>query len=303
VSRIVQGRIELRRQPVELTELVKSALETAGPEIDAHGHQIAVFLPEHPVTLDGDPVRLSQVLSNLLVNAAKYSDQPGRIELEGERQGGIVEIRVRDHGIGIPPELLPKIFDLFTQADRSLDRSHGGLGIGLTLARRLVELHGGILTASSEGVGRGSEFVVRLPMTAGDEVGAPRPTGLKTIPVSGAKRRVLVIDDSVDAAESTAALVRLWGHEVHVLHSGEDAAREVETFHPHVVLLDIGLPGKDGYDVARELRGLEHQESLVIAAVTGYGMAEDKHRSEEAGFDYHFVKPIDLDRLKTILSS
>jgi CheY-like chemotaxis protein len=303
VSRIVQGRIELRRQSVELAELVRSALEIAGPEIDAHGHQIAVFLPEQSLTLDGDPIRLAQVLSNLLVNAAKYSDRPGRIDLEGERVGDVVEIRVRDQGIGIASELLPKIFDLFTQADRSLDRSRGGLGIGLTLARRLVELHGGILTASSEGIGRGSVFEIRLPAVAGARVGAPRPAGLKTVPVSGATRRVLVIDDSVDGAETTAALVRLWGHQVRVLHSGEHAARQVESFHPHVVLLDIGLPGKDGYEVARELRGLEGQQALVIAAVTGYGMEEDKRRSEEAGFDYHFVKPIDLDRLKTILSS
>jgi PAS domain S-box-containing protein len=303
VSRLVQGRIELRRQRLELTELVKSALETAGPEIDAHRHQIAVSLPEHPVSLDGDQVRLAQVLSNLLVNAAKYSDQPGRIDLEGNRVGDIVEIRVRDQGIGIAPELLPKIFDLFTQADRSLDRSRGGLGIGLTLARRLVELHGGVLTASSQGIGHGSEFVIRLPVTAGGEVGAPRSVDLKTVPVTGASRRVLVIDDSVDAAESTAALVRFWGHQAKVLHSGEGAVREVETFRPHVVLLDIGLPGKDGYEVARELRRLDPTRSLVIAAVTGYGMEEDRRRSDQAGFDYHFVKPIDLELLKTILSS
>jgi PAS domain S-box-containing protein len=303
VSRIVQGRIELRRQPTTLTDLVKSALETAGPQIHSGGHQIAVSLPEHPVVIDVDPIRMSQVLSNLLVNAAKYSDQPGRIDLGGELHGDLVEIRVRDQGIGIAPELLPRVFELFTQADRSLDRSRGGLGVGLTLARRLVELHGGVLTASSEGVGRGSEFSIRLPLAPGAEVGAPGPEGLKTVPVSGATRRVLVIDDAVDAAESIAALLRLWGHQVRVLHSGAEVVREVESFHPHVVLLDIGLPGKDGYDVARELRGMKGQSSVVIAAVTGYGMQEDKQRSVEAGFDYHFVKPIDLELLKTILSS
>jgi PAS domain S-box-containing protein len=303
VSRIVAGRVELRRQPIELAELLKSALETAGPAIDAHGHQIAVSLPPRGVTFEGDPVRLAQAISNLLLNAAKYSEHPDRIELAGSIVEGEVEIRVRDHGIGIAPEHLRKVFDLFTQVDQSLDRTRGGLGIGLTLARRLVELHGGTLTASSEGPGRGSEFVIRLPASAAATVSAPGPSRLSGRPIAGATRRVLVVDDSVDSADSTAALLRLWGHQAMVLHSSERVLTEVAKFHPHVVLLDIGLPGKDGYQVARDLRASPEGASLVIAAVTGYGTADDRLRSEAAGFDYHFVKPIDFERLRTILSS
>jgi PAS domain S-box-containing protein len=303
VARIMQGRVELRHERVDLMTVVGRAVETAQPAIDAHGHQLNVSLPPRPVFVHADLVRLSQVISNLLTNAAKYTQQASRIWLTAECDGGEVVIRVRDTGSGIAPELLPRIFDLFVQADRSLARSQGGLGVGLTLVKRLVEMHGGSVSASSPGPGQGSEFAVRLKALperqAVDEGRAqegPLPHGLPG-------RKVLVADDNVDAAESAALLLRLWGHEVRTVHDGLSVLQAVRDFGPEVILLDIGLPGMTGYEVAEQLRAQPEFESLVLAAMTGYGQDQDRRRSREAGFDLHLTKPLDPLKLEAVVAS
>ncbi|HZY87234.1 MAG TPA: PAS domain S-box protein [Gemmataceae bacterium] len=292
VSRIMQGKIELRREPVELATVVQRALETARPALDAGGHELTVTLPGRPVLLDGDTVRLAQVVGNLLGNAAKYTEPGGRVWLSAERDGpGAVVVRVKDTGVGIGADLLPRVFDLFVQADRSLARSEGGLGVGLTLVKKLVEMHGGSVSAYSEGPGRGSEFVVRLPAVpeAPAAAGGPAPGGPAT---AGTSRRVLVVEDSVDAAESTAMLLRLLGHAVETVYNGPSVLGAVRRFRPELVLLDIGLPGMSGYEVARQLRAEPGLGGLVVAAMTGYGQDDDRRRSHEAGCDAHLTKPL-----------
>jgi signal transduction histidine kinase/CheY-like chemotaxis protein len=302
VSRILRGKIELRKERVDLATVVARAVETAQPTIDAQGQELHVSMPEEPIPLEADLVRLAQVFCNLLVNAAKYTNKAGRIWLMAERSGGEAVIRVRDSGIGIAPELLPRIFDLFIQADRSLARTQGGLGLGLTLVRRLVQMHGGSVTATSPGVGQGSEFMVRLPALA---EGVPEESAGAEEPVRAAevRRRVLVVDDNVDAAESTAVLLRFSGHEIAVAHDGHAALQAVRDFRPEIVLLDIGLPGMSGYDVARALRALPECRGMVLAAVTGYGQEEDRRRSREAGFDYHLTKPLAPSALAEVIVS
>jgi signal transduction histidine kinase len=302
VGRIIQGKIELRKDRFALDALIHRAEETAQPAIDARGQELKVSLPTGSVYLDGDLVRLAQVLSNLLMNAAKYTDKAGQIWLSARREDSHVLIAVRDTGVGIDPELLPRVFDLFVQGDRSLAHSQGGLGIGLTLARRLVELHGGSVNASSAGVGHGSEFTVRLPALPE----APTKDSTKASDSSkaaGAVRRVLVVDDNVDAAESTGMLLRIAGHAVTLAHDGLAAIAAAREFRPEVVLLDIGLPGISGYEVARELRAQPENERVVIAAVTGYGQDSDRGRSREAGFDYHLTKPLDPRTLTDFVAS
>jgi signal transduction histidine kinase/ActR/RegA family two-component response regulator len=301
VSRVTRGVIELRREHVDLSAIFAGALEAAQPIFYARGHDAIVSLPSEPIVLDADPVRLAQVVTNILVNSAKYTPATGRIWLTGERDGPDAVIRVRDSGAGIAPEFLPRVFELFSQADRSLARTRGGLGIGLMLVRRLVEMHGGTVTASSPGLGQGSEFVVHLPaVPAVAEDDRPKEA---SPPAVGASRRVLVVDDNVDAAESSAFLLRFSGHEVEVAHDGEAALRVVRGFRPDVVLLDIGLPGKSGYEVARELRSRPEGEGIILAAVTGYGQDDDRRRSLEAGFDYHLTKPLDPDTLTAFVES
>ncbi len=304
VSRIIGGRIQLHREPVDLVTVVGRAVETAQPAIDAHGHELIVSLPPGRVVVDADLVRLSQVITNLLTNAAKYTERAGRIWLSAESDGGEVVVRVRDCGVGIAPELLPRIFDLFVQADRSLARSEGGLGVGLSLVKRLVEMHGGSVSASSPGPGQGSEFVVRLPVLPEapvDRLDAQEGeggTGPKPRP-----RKVLVVDDNVDAAESAAMLLRLWGHEVQTVHDGLSVLQAVRDFGPEIILLDIGLPGMTGYEVAQQLRSQPEFGALVLAAMTGYGQDEDKRRSREAGFDHHLTKPLDPEKLEALVAS
>ena len=303
VSRIMQGKIELRHERIPLATVVERAIETAQPTIDARGHRLAVSLPAEPVFIHGDLIRLAQVLSNLLVNAAKYTPQAGEIRLAASTGHDQLRIRVKDTGIGMPPELLPKVFDFFVQGSRSLERSQGGLGIGLTLVKRLVEMHGGTVAAHSAGAGKGSELIVDLPLpdqSAADDVLAAGGVGSA---VGGRRRRVLVVDDNVDAAESAAALLSIWGHEARTVHDGLSVLRQVKEFRPEIVLLDIGLPGKNGYDVARELRALPASPVRLIAAMTGYGQAEDRQRSAEAGFDVHLTKPLDLEQLRDLLVS
>jgi CheY-like chemotaxis protein len=300
-SRITSGKIMLRRGPVELAFVVESAVDSSRLLIDARKHALEIHLSTERLRVEGDPVRLSQVVLNLLNNAAKYTPEGGRIRLTVEREGEQALVRVRDTGLGIPADLLPRVFDLFTQGDRSLDRSEGGLGIGLALVRRLVEMHGGSVEAHSAGPGCGSEFVVRLPLLAlprecpgGEEAEPPPQTG---------PRRVLLIDDNRDAAESMTVLLELWGHEVRIAYNGPDALALAAEFRPDAALLDIGLPGMNGYEVAKRLRGLPGWEGVMLVAVTGYGQDEDRRRSCEAGFDHHLTKPVEPAMVRSLLSS
>jgi PAS domain S-box-containing protein len=301
VSRIMRGRIELRKEPVKLAAVVARGVETAQPMIDAQGQQLLVSVPPGPLRLEADPTRLAQVISNLLHNAAKFSQRAGRIWLTVERQGTEAVLRIRDEGAGIRPELLPHIFDLFVQGDRSMERTQGGLGIGLTVVRKLVELHGGTITAHSEGPGKGSEFVVRLPglQEAGDQDSAAAGPGSARVAVA---RRILVVDDNVDAAESLAVMLRRQGHEVTLAHNGPEALQAAVEQPPDVVLLDIGLPGMNGYEVAGRLRQRLCAGDCLLVAVTGYGQDEDQQRSLEAGFDHHLTKPVDPDTLLDIIT-
>jgi PAS domain S-box-containing protein len=299
VSRIVRGKVTLRLEPVELAAVVNQALDMARPLIDARGHRIAVSLPGHVVKLEGDPVRLAQVLLNLLDNAAKYTPEGGRITLNASAFGQVIEIRVSDNGVGIPAELLPRIFDLFQQGERTLDRSQGGLGIGLTLVKRLVEMHGGQLDAHSAGVGLGSTFTIRLPVLSG----ASATPGHHVQSPAAAYCRVLVVDDDPAVADSMVVLLRVVGHDVMAAASGEAALELARSFRPQVVLLDIGLQGMDGYEVARRLRNEQAAgENLCLMAVTGYGDAEAHARCEAAGFDRHLIKPVQPDALCELLA-
>jgi signal transduction histidine kinase len=294
VSRISQGKIALKKEPVDLARIIAHAVETARPLIDARNQNLAVSVPAAPCWLSADFARLSQVVSNLLNNASKYTGEGGRIEVVAAAEEGEATIEVRDNGSGIDPQLLPKVFDLFVQGERALDRGQGGLGIGLTLVRRLVELHQGRVEVESDGAGKGSVFRVRLAC-----ISAVEPQQSKAAPPSFSRgtevygRRVLVVDDNVDAAESTAAFLRLEGHEVKAVHDGLQALASLKVFDPHVVVLDIGLPGLDGYAVARQLRERGDTSHVLLIALTGYGQKEDRQRAADSGFDYHFVKPAD----------
>jgi PAS domain S-box-containing protein len=307
VSRINSGSVQLRQETVNLSGIVERALETAQPLIRQHRHQLTLALPPEPIFLQADAARLEQVLVNLLINAAKYTDDGGRIDLSVEQQDDGVLLRVRDSGIGIAPELLPHIFDLFTQAERSLDRSQGGLGIGLCLVQRLVQLHGGSVQAHSV-LGQGSEFVVRLPvmpllLTALPE--SPTAPASESVPPSEKKSngcRVLVVDDNVDAAQSLAKLLEMTGHVVWLAYDGTSALQAAIDCRPEVVVLDIGLPGLDGYQVAESIRQQATLKNTVLVALTGYGQDTDRQRALEAGFDHHLVKPADFEEIEKILA-
>jgi signal transduction histidine kinase len=302
ISRITRGKIRLQKEPVEVAAVVARAVETSRPLIDARKHALTVTLPPEPLRVEGDPVRLAQVLGNLLNNAAKYTEDGGKIWLTAVREGNEAVLRVRDTGVGIPADLLGSVFDLFTQIEQSLDRSQGGLGIGLTLVRRLVEKHGGRVQAFSAGPGQGSEFTVRLPLLL-TEGPHPATANGQTNGAAGGRCRVLVVDDNNDAADSLAQLLRVAGHEVQVCNDGPEALTTYVTFQPEIVLLDIGLPGMDGYEVARRLRSQTNNGKPLLVALTGYGQAEDIRRSLEAGFDHHFVKPADLAALSAVFAS
>jgi signal transduction histidine kinase len=302
VSRIMRDRIELRKERLDLATVLARAVETVQPVIIEQGHELSVAPPDEPVFLEGDLVRLAQAINNLLLNAAKYTDKAGQIWLSGAREDGEAVIRVRDTGVGIDRELLPKIFELFVQSDRSLARSQGGLGIGLTLVKRIVEMHGGRIEATSPGPGKGSEFVIRVPALAADCHHEEKGPDRNEIRRAVCPRRVLIVDDNMDAAESTAMLLRHLGHQVKLAHDGGAALDAVTYFEPHVALLDIGLPGMSGYDVARALRAREKNGGLVLVALTGYGREEDRIKSAEAGFTQHLVKPVDPMTLAKLLA-
>jgi PAS domain S-box-containing protein len=302
VSRITRGEIRLQRSPTELADVVELAAEISRPLIDSRGHTLSVTIPETPIRVDGDGTRLAQVVANLLNNAAKYTDEGGQIWLSLEQEDGDALLRVRDTGVGLPPEKLEEIFELFTQVDRSSDRSQGGLGIGLTLVRRLVEMHGGRVEARSEGLGRGSEFLVRIPLLAEPSAAAHPEEKPAAEPAGGPALRVLVVDDNVDAANTLAMLLEINGHRVYTAHDGPAAIESSRAHKPDVMLLDIGLPGMDGYEVARRLRALPELSGAVLVALTGYGQDEDRRRSAAAGFDHHLVKPVDPQTLIDVLS-
>lgn len=301
VSRITRGRIELRKQQIELATVVNNAVEDSRPVIDERGHQLTLEIPLAPVFLNVDPTRISQVLSNLLNNAAKYMDPGGRIWLTVARDGNQVTVRVKDAGIGIPADMLPKIFDMFTQVDSSLERTQGGLGIGLTLVQRLVEMHGGTVEARSDGPRQGSEFILRLPVVEeNDQAGKTEPDAPgSTWPP--AKCRILVVDDNQDSARSLAMLLRLMGNEVHAAFDGLEAVAAVSEFRPDVALLDIGLPKLNGYEAARRIRE-EQGDRLLLIALTGWGQEEDRRRALEAGFNHHMTKPVEVSALQQLLA-
>lgn len=299
VSRVTRGLVTSKRERVDLVDAVRRALESVQGLLDDKAHRVVLELPPTPVVVSGDPVRLEQILVNLLANAGKYTDPGGQIALSVDCRGGCAEIRVRDNGIGMTSENLDRIFELFSQADRSLARSQGGLGIGLTIAKRLVELHGGSIEAASDGPGCGSTFTVRLPLAAGAAATqAPPEVSAGAV---GQGRRVLVVDDAIDIAETLAMLLADSGHEVAVAHDGRGALTKAVDFAPELILLDIGLPGLDGYEVARRLRSDPRTQHTVIVALSGYGHAEDLRRAAAAGFDRHFVKPVDLDELEAFV--
>jgi CheY-like chemotaxis protein len=302
VSRISQGKIRLRKAPVELAAVVRSALEAVQQLISAQAHRLTVTLPPEPIYLDADETRLAQVLANLLSNAAKYTEEGGHIWLTAERVANEVRISVRDTGIGIAAEHLPNLFVMFSQIAPALERSRGGLGIGLSLVKGLVELHGGTVEARSAGIGRGSEFVVCLPVSDGAETQKPREQAVDATARMDGKRRILIVDDNRDAAQSLAMMMKMMGHELQTADDGLEAVQAAAAFRPEVVLLDIGLPKLNGYEVAREIRHQSWGQRMVLIALTGWGQEEDKRRALDAGFDYHLTKPVEAESIEKLLA-
>jgi len=303
VSRITRNRLELRKQRLELADVIRGAVESARPIIEQYGHTLTIALPDEPVHLDGDLVRLSQIFLNLLNNAAKYTEPGGRIWLEAVVQGHEVVVRVKDSGVGIPPEKLTRVFEMFFQVDRTLERARGGLGIGLSLVRRLVDLHGGSIEARSEGPGTGSEFVVRLPVLR-DAKGS-QPSAATAASVNGSvTRRILIVDDNRDSADALAMILRVSGdHEVHTAYDGSEGVALATRVKPDAVLLDIGMPHMNGFDVCRCIREQPWGRQSVLIAMTGWAQEDDRRRTADAGFDAHLVKPIDPGGLVELLSS
>ncbi len=302
VSRITRGTISLREETVSLSGIIEAAVDQARRSMEERGHQFTLRLPPEPITLRADPARLEQVLANLLGNAAKYTPMGGRISVDVRVDGGDVEITVGDNGIGLSPDTRDRIFDLFVRSPDSRTNDPGGLGVGLTLARRIVELHGGSVEARSDGRGRGSSFVVRLP-ARGPLASSPSSDGVRANASSaaGPGRRILVVDDNVDAAEGLSDFLRALGHSVRTVHDGASAIQVATIVRPEIVLLDIGLPDIDGHQVARRLREDGRLRTSLLIALTGYGQERDRERSREAGFDHHLVKPVDLARLESLL--
>ena len=302
VSRITTGKITLRRDQVDLREVVARGVEATRPLIEARRQQLSVTVPETPVVVNGDVTRLTQVVLNLLNNASKYTPEAGQITLTVVKKTELARIIVRDTGIGIPPDILPTIFDLFAQGHRTLDRAEGGLGIGLTLVRRLIEMHGGDVRAISEGANRGSEFTVQLPLTRDRAESGP---DAPAVDAPAPSRRILIVDDNEDSAESMAMLLQLGGHDTRTAPDGPRALEIAQEYGPDLVLLDLGLPGMSGFEVADHLRSLPGFEKVVLVAMTGYGQDEDRRRTKAAGFAHHLVKPVDpatLDKLVTELT-
>ena len=299
LNRITHDRLELRRSEVELSSVIQQAVEVAHPLIDAAGHDLTIDLPIEPIYLNADRARLAQVFGNLLNNSCKYTRPGGSISLTAKQVDGKVEVTVKDNGAGIPHDKLDSIFDMFMQVDSTSDRAQGGLGIGLTLVKRLAEMHGGSIEAKSAGEGEGSEFVVRLPVLSKPTTAQQVRPGERESP----HRRVLIVDDNRDSADSLAMLLEITGNETYMAHDGVEAVEAIETHRPEVVLLDIGLPRLDGHEVCRRVREQPWGKDIVMIALTGWGQADDRRKSEEAGFNGHLVKPVDYDSLLELLSS
>lgn len=299
VSRISNGKIRLQKEPLDLVQVIRRAVAAAEPAADARDHEIRTALPATALGVVGDAVRLEQILSNLLGNAIKYSDRGGLIRVQAQAQDGEVVVTVQDTGIGIAPEMLSRIFDTFAQSEQALDRSQGGLGLGLSLARGLAGMHGGTLTARSEGPGKGSEFELRLP-ALDEPLPAPEPA---PAPAPAEARRVLVVEDNADAAWAIREILEFCGHEVLVSANGREGLQMALERRPEIVLLDLGLPGLDGFQVARELRKTETGRGMVLVALSGYGQPHDHEQSRAAGFDRHLVKPVGLDSLLEVLQT
>jgi PAS domain S-box-containing protein len=300
VTRITRGKVQLRREQVDLGVILERAVETARPLIEERHHTLSVTLPEAPVWLDADPARLEQVVGNILTNAAKYTDRGGRIWLSAALDDHHAVVKIKDTGAGIAPELLPDIFDLFKQAERTLDRSEGGLGVGLTLVKSLVELHSGAVTAHSDGLGHGCEFTVELPVIKGPS--SNDQASHEAAETTTASLRVLVVDDNMDTADTLTLLLQLDEYEVATANDGIKALKLASTFHPDVILLDLGLPGVDGYEVAKQVRQQPGLEKVVLVAMTGYGQESDRERTHQAGFDFHLVKPTDPTKVQQLLA-
>jgi signal transduction histidine kinase/DNA-binding response OmpR family regulator len=304
VSRIVQGKVAVKPEKLQLSTLIERSVEASSPRLGAREQILDVVLPKENVEFEGDAVRLSQVLSNLINNACKFSPPRSRIRLEASYDAGELQISVKDEGAGIAAEFLPHMFDLFAQADQSLDRSQGGLGIGLTLVKHLVELHGGHVWASSEGLGQGAQVTVSLPASVATHPAAtpPSPMTVRPVPAHTGASRILVVDDLAPSAETLMTLLEMEGFEVRVAHEGQEALRIAREFKPEVVLLDIGLPGMNGFEVAHGLRSQPESKDALLIALTGYGEAESRTRSAQAGFDFHMVKPADVNLLLSMLA-
>jgi signal transduction histidine kinase/CheY-like chemotaxis protein len=302
VSRITRGKLELRRERIKLGTIVNSAIETSRPTIDHMGHALTVNLPKQPIIVDADFTRLAQVLSNLLNNSAKYTDRGGQIWLHVEQQGREVVLSVSDNGIGIAADQLSHIFEIFSQVDGSTDRSQGGLGIGLTLVKRLVEMHGGKIEAQSDGIGKGARFIVRLPIVVDEPAAQPTSgNGQEVLPKSS--HRILIVDDNRDAADTLAMLLKFMGNEMRTAYDGQEGVDAAAEFRPAVVLLDIGLPKMNGIEACRHIRSQAWGKNVVLIAVTGWGQDEDRCLTHEAGFDHHMVKPVNPKELMKLLAS
>ena len=302
VSRISRGKVELKRERVDLAKVVQQAVENSRPLIEQGGHELVVDVSPDPIYVDADVTRLAQVYANLLNNAAKYTEPGGHIRLTVERTGSDAVVTVGDNGVGIAAHMLPKVFELFTQVDRSLEKSQGGLGIGLSLVKGLVEMHGGSVEARSDGHGTGSEFVVRVPVVL-SVLGEIRGEGGSESIESGDRHRILVVDDNRDGAESLAMMLTLMGNELRTAHDGLEALDVAAAFRPDLILLDIGMPRLNGYDTARRIRAQPWGKNTVLVALTGWGQEEDRQKTHDAGFNAHMVKPVDLAALEILLAN
>jgi CheY-like chemotaxis protein/two-component sensor histidine kinase len=304
VSRITRGKIELRRQPVEIADVVARAIEMASPLLEQQRHDLSIDVPSDGLIVDGDAARLAQVVSNLLTNAAKYTDPGGAISVTAAAEDGEVVLRVTDTGCGIEPEMLPRVFDLFVQQPQTLERSRGGLGLGLAIVRSLVELHGGSVSGTSGGRGAGSEFAIRLPL-AEAALKSGEPVARLQLPRRRPRTagRVLIVDDNRDAAAMLAEMLAAFGYETRFVHDGPSAFLVAEQFQPHIALLDLGLPVIDGFEVARRFAESPRLRRTRLVAVTGYGQVQDRAQSARAGFAAHLVKPVDVEQLRTVLDA
>lgn len=301
INRLARNQFQLKKTQLNLGLVLEQAVEASRPALEAAGHILTITPLSEPVFLAADSVRLTQVFGNLLINACKYTDPGGRIDVAVEQQGSDVVVRVADNGIGIPPSLLGKVFERFVQVGRSVEGADGGLGIGLALAKQLIELHGGTITAQSQGLGRGSEFIVRLPILT-NQFAPLDPSPAPAQPIHATARRILLVDDNRDSVESLALLLALAGHETKTALDGFEAIEQAESYRPEVILLDIGLPRMNGYDVCRTIRTKPWGKNIVVIALTGWGHDDDRRRTAEAGFTGHLVKPVDYANLMNLLA-